>query len=147
MTRRRLDAVVRSRRTLLAIVAAGLPMAVAAAVTGAWWGRLPARIATTFGPDGEPSGYASPLAAAVLFGALSALFLGASVWSARAEDRHEARVGCAVTAGFVAVLASSWVVLVGLASSTLSPQAWWLMMAAPAWSCVPYRVFGVGGRG
>lgn len=44
MTRRR-RAVVRSRRTVLAIVAAALPMAVTAAVAFAWRSRLPAQVA------------------------------------------------------------------------------------------------------
>ncbi|WJY01583.1 hypothetical protein [Curtobacterium sp. 458] len=144
MTRRR-RAVGRSRRTVLAIVAAALPMAGAGAVTCAWWGRLPARIATTFGPDGEPSGYEDPSAAAIVVGALLAVFLAASAMAALAEDRRKARVACAVTAGFVAVLAVSWVILVGLASSTLGPAAWWLMLAAPVWTGVPYWAFGAAG--
>jgi len=128
----------RRREGVFAAIAAAFPVVVEVAVTSAWWDRLPDRIATTFGPDGSPSGYETPVGTAILFAAVQAPFLVAAVGSAFARDRRRGRISCAVTAGFVAVLASSWLIIVGLASSSVSSVAWWLLAAAPAWACVPY---------
>lgn len=125
-------------RALFAAVAAAFPVVVEVAVTSVWWDRLPDRIATTFGPDGSPSGYGTPLGTAILLAAVQSLFLVGAVGSAFARDRRRGRISCAVTAGFVAALAMSWLIIVGLASSTLSPTAWWLLAAAPVWPFVPY---------
>jgi hypothetical protein len=127
----------RRRAGIFAAVAAAFPVVVEVAFTSAWWDRLPERIATTFGPDGSPSGYGTPLGTAILLAAIQALFLVAAVGSAFARDRRRGRISCAVTAGFVAALAMGWLIIVGLASSTLSPTAWWLLAAAPAWAVVP----------
>jgi uncharacterized membrane protein len=115
-------------RRLFAVVAVVFPVVVEIAVTGVWWDRLPDRIATTFGPDGSPTGYGTPAGTVILFAALQALFLAAAIGSAVARDRRKGRIGCAVTAGFVAALGASW----------LSSAAWWFLVAAPAWACVPY---------
>ena len=128
----------RRREGVFAAIAAAFPVVVEVAVTGAWWDRLPERIATTFGPDGSPSGYGTPLGTAILLAAVQAPFLVGAVGSAFAQDRRRGRISCAVTAGFVAVLAMSWLIIVGLAASTLSPTAWWLLAAVPAWAFVPY---------
>lgn len=128
----------RTREGLFAAIAAAFPVVVEVALTSAWWDRLPERIATSFGPDGSPSGYGTPLGTAILLGAVQALFLVAAVGSAFARDRRRGRISCAVTAGFVAALAMSWLIIVGLASSKLSATAWWLLAAAPAWAFVPY---------
>jgi hypothetical protein len=125
-------------RGFLAVIAAALPVVVEVAITSVWWDRLPDRMATTFGPDGRPTGYGTPLGTAILLAALQALFLVAAIGSAVGRDRRKGRIACAVTAGIVAVLASSWLVIVGLASSSLSSAAWWLLVAGPAWGCVPY---------
>lgn len=125
-------------RALFAAVAAAFPVVVEVAVTSVWWDRLPDRIATTFGPDGSPSGYGTPLGTAILLAAVQSLFLVGAVGSAFARDRRRGRISCAVTAGFVAALAMSWLIIVGLASSTLSPTAWWLLAAAPVWAFVPF---------
>jgi hypothetical protein len=115
-------------RRLFAVVAVVFPVVVEIAVTGVWWDRLPDRIAATFGPDGSPTGYGTPAGTVILFAALQALFLAAAIGSAVARDRRKGRIGCAVTAGFVAALGASW----------LSSAAWWFLVAAPAWACVPY---------
>jgi len=128
----------RKREGVFAATAAAFPVVIVVALTSAWWDRLPERIATTFGPDGSPSGYGTPLGTAILIAAVQTLFLVAAVGSAFARDRRRGRISCAVTAGFVAALAVSWLIIVGLASSTLSPTAWWLLAAAPAWAFVPY---------
>jgi len=122
----------------LAAAAAAFPVFVEIAVTSAWWDRLPAQIATTFGPDGSPSGYGSPLGTAVLLAAVQALFLVAAVGSACAQDRRKGRVSCAVTAGFVASLAISWLIIAGVAASLVDPTAWWALLAGPAWAFIPY---------
>lgn len=126
------------REGFSAAIGAAFPVVVEVVVTSDSWDRLPDRIATTFGPDGSPSGYETPLGTAILLAAVQAPFLMAAVGSAFARDRRRGRISCAVTAGFVAVLASSWLIIVGLASSSLSSAAWWLLAAAPAWACVPY---------
>lgn len=123
---------------VVAAVAAALPVVVEIAVTIVWWDRLPDRIATTFGPDGSPSGYGTPLGTAVLLAAIQALFLIGAVGSACAQDRRKGRISCAVTAGFVAALATSWVIIAGSAASFLTPAAWWTLLVAPAWAFVPY---------
>lgn len=128
----------RTREGLFAAIAAACPVVVEVVLTSAWWNRLPERIATSFGPDGSPSGYGTPLGTAILVAALQASFLVAAVGSAFARDRRKGRISCAVTAGFVAALAMSWVIIVGVASSTLSATAWWLLAAVPAWAVVPY---------
>lgn len=125
-------------RRLNAVIAAAFPVIVEIAITSAWWDRLPDRITTTFGPDGSPTGYGTPAGTAALLAALQALFLGVAIGSAVARDRRKGRIACAVTAGFVAVLASSWLIIVGLASSSWSSAAWWLLVAGPAWAIVPY---------
>lgn len=127
-------------RRIFAAIAAAFPLVVEVAVTSVWWERLPDRIPTAFGPDGSPTGYGTPLGTALLLGALQALFILASVGSALARDQRKGRIACAVTAGFVATLATSWLIMAGLASSSLSSAAWWLLAAAPAWACVPYRI-------
>lgn len=128
----------RKREGVFAATAAAFPVVIVVALTLAWWDRLPERIATTFGSDGSPSGYGTPLGTAIPFAAVQALFLVAAAGSAFAQDRRRGRISCAVTAGFVAALAMSWLIIVGLASSTLSPTAWWLLAAAPVWPFVPY---------
>jgi hypothetical protein len=125
-------------RRLFAVVAVVFPVVVEIAVTGVWWDRLPDRIATTFGPDGSPTGYGTPAGTVILFAALQALFLAAAIGSAVARDRRKGRIGCAVTAGFVAALGVSWLIIAGSASSSLSSAAWWFLASAPAWACVPY---------
>ena len=125
-------------RRLLAVLAAAFPVIVAIAITSVWWDRLPDRIATTFGPDGSPTGYGTPAGTAILFAALQAMFLAGAIGSAVARDRRKGRIGCAVTAGFVAALGVSWLIIAGSASSSLSSAAWWFLAAAPAWACVPY---------
>lgn len=72
-------------RRLLAVFAAAFPVIVAIAITSVWWDRLPDRIATTFGPDGSPTGYGTPAGTAILFAALQALFLAAAIGSAATE--------------------------------------------------------------
>lgn len=126
------------RQGVFAAIAAALPVVVEVVVTSVWWDRLPDRIATSFGPDGSPSGYGTPSGTAILFAGVQALFLVAAVWSAFARDRRRGRISCAVTTGFVAALAMSWLIIVGSASSTWSTTAWWLLAAAPAWAVVPY---------
>jgi hypothetical protein len=128
----------RKREGVFAATAAAFPVVIVVALTSAWWDRLPERIATTFGPDGSPSGYGTPLGTAILIAAIQALFLVAAVGSAFAQDRRRGRISCAVTAGFVAALAMSWLIIGGLASSTLSPTAWWLLASVPVWGFVPY---------
>ena len=128
----------RMREGVVAATAAAFPVVIVVALTSAWWDRLPERIATSFGPHGSPSGYGTPLGTAILIAAVQALFLVAAVGSAFAQDRRRGRISCAVTAGFVAALAMSWLIIVGLASSTLSPTAWWLLASAPGWAFVPY---------
>lgn len=125
----------RRRAGIFAAVVAAFPVVVEVALTSAWWDRLPERIATTFGPDGSPSGYGTPLGTAILLAAIQALCLVAAVGSAFARDRRRGRISCAVTAGFVAALAMSWLIIVGLASSTLSPTAWWLRGGARMGRC------------
>jgi len=137
-------------RRLVAVIAAAFPVIVEIAITGVWWERLPDRIATSFGPDGSPTGYGTPLGTAILFATLQALLLAASIGSAVARDRRRGRIACAVTAGFVAAIAISWVIIAGVASSALSSAAWWVLAAAPAWASVPYwllRQRGSGGHG
>jgi hypothetical protein len=125
---------------VFAAVAAAFPVVVEIAVTSVWWDRLPARIATTFGPDGSPSGYGTPLGTAILLAAVQAVFLIAAVGSAFARDRRKGRISCAVTAGFVVGLAISWLIIAGSAASILTPAAWWALLTAPAWAFVPYRL-------
>lgn len=125
-------------RGFFAAIAAVFPVVVEVAVTSAWWDRLPERIATSFGPDGNPRGYGTPLGTVILVAAVQAPFLVAAVGSAFARDRRRGPISCAVTAGFVASLAMSWLIIAGLASSTLSPMAWWLLAVAPAWAFLPY---------
>lgn len=127
-----------SPQVISAAIAAAFPIVVEVAITCVWWERLPDRIATTFGPDGIPTGYGTPLGTAILFAAMQALFLAAAIGSAVARDRRTGRIACAVTAGFVTALGTSWLIIAGLASSSLSSAAWWLLTAAPAWACVPY---------
>lgn len=127
-------------RRLLAVIGAAFPVAVEIAITSVWWDRLPDRIPTTFGPDGSPTGWGTPLGTALLLGALQALFLVASMGSTLARDQRKGRIACAVTAGFVATLATSWLIMAGLASSSLSSAAWWLLAAAPPWACIPYWI-------
>jgi hypothetical protein len=122
----------------LAAAAAALPVIVEIAVTSLWWDRLPGQIATTFGPDGSPSGYGSPLGTAVLLAAIQALFLVAAVGSACARDRRKGGISCAVTAGFVATLAISWLIIAGVAASLVASAAWWALLAGPAWAFIPY---------
>lgn len=122
----------------LAAAAAAFPVVVEIAVTSVWWDRLPAQIATTFGPDGSPSGYGSPLGTAVLLAVVQALFLVAAVGSACAQDRRKGRVSCAATTASVASLAISWLIIAGVAASLVDPAAWWALFAGPAWAFIPY---------
>lgn len=126
------------RSASLGSLAAAAPVLLEIAVTSAWWSRLPDRIATTFGPDGRPSGYGTPLGTATLLATVQALFLTAAVGSAFARDRRTGRIACAVTAGFLAAVAISWLILAGIAISTVAPAAWWAVLAGPAWAVVPY---------
>ncbi|NII42556.1 putative membrane protein [Curtobacterium flaccumfaciens] len=126
------------RRLTIAIIVAAWPLVIEAAVTAVWWNRLPDRIATTFGPDGSPTGFGTPLGTAVLVAALQALFLAAAIGSAVARDRRKGRIACAVTTGFVAAIGISWLIIAGLASSSVGSAAWWFLAAAPVWACIPY---------
>jgi hypothetical protein len=116
----------RSTQVIFAAIAAAFPIVVEVAITCVWWDRPPDLIATTFGPDGSPTGYGTPLGTAILIAALQALFLAAAIGSAVARDRRKLRIACAVTAGLVAALGTSWLIIAGLASSSLSSVAWWL---------------------
>lgn len=62
----------------------------------------------------------------------------AAIGSAFARGRRRGRIACAVTAGFVAALATSWLIMAGSASSSLTSAAGSLLAAAPASACVPY---------
>lgn len=126
------------RSASLGSLAAAVPVFIEIAVTSAWWNRLPDRIATTVGADGSASGYGTPLGTATLLAAVQALFLVAAVGSAFARDRRKGRIACAVTAGFVAAVAMSWLIIAGVAASTVAPAAWWAILAGPAWAAVPY---------
>jgi len=126
------------RSASLGSLAAAVPVFIEIAVTSAWWNRLPDRIATTFGPDGSPGGYGTPLGTVILLAAVQTLFLVAAVGSAFARDRRKGRIACAVTAGFIAAVAISWLNIAGVAASTVPPEAWWAILAGPAWAVVPY---------
>ncbi len=71
-------------------------------------------------------------------GRIIALFLVAAVGSAFARDRRKGRIACAVTAGFIATVAISWLMIAGVAASIVAPAAWWALLAGPAWAVVPY---------
>lgn len=43
-----------------------------------------------------------------------------------------------MTAGFIATVAISWLIIAGVAASTVAPAAWWAILAGPAWAVVPY---------
>ncbi|WP_081827340.1 DUF1648 domain-containing protein [Curtobacterium sp. UNCCL17] len=126
------------RSASLGSLAAAAPVFIEIAVTSVWWNRLPDRIATTFGPDGSPDGYGTPLGTVSLLAAVQTLFLVAAVGSAFARDRRKGRIACAVTAGFIAAVAISWLIIAGVAASTVPPEAWWAILAGPAWAVVPY---------
>jgi len=80
-------------RRIFAVIAAAFPVIVEIAITGVWWERLPDRIATSFGPDGSPTGYGTPLGTAILFAALQAPFLAAAIGSAWPRCRSRDRCG------------------------------------------------------
>lgn len=124
--------------SIAAVVAAAFPVPVEVVLTSLWWPRLPARIATTFGPDGRPSGYGTPLSTVTLLAVVQALFLIAAVGSAFAHDRRKGRIACAVTAGFVAMLTISWLIIAGLAASIVTSTVWWTLLACPVWALIPY---------
>lgn len=126
------------RSASLGSLAAAVPVFIEIAVTSAWWNRLPDRIATTFGPDSSPGGYGTPLGTVSLLAAVQTLFLVAAVGSAFARDRRKGRIACAVTAGFIATVAISWLMIAGVATSIVAPAAWWALLAGPAWAVVPY---------
>jgi hypothetical protein len=73
-----------------------------------------------------------------LLAAVQTPFLIAAVGSAFARDRRKGRIACAVTAGLVATVAISWLIIAGVAASTVAPAAWWAILAGPAWAVVPY---------
>lgn len=126
------------RRASLGSLAAAVPVLIEIALSSMWWDRLPERIATTFGPDGSADGYGTPLGTVSLVAAVQTPFLIAAVGSAFARDRRKGRIACAVTAGFIATVAISWLIIAGVAASTVAPAAWWAILAGPAWAVVPY---------
>lgn len=130
--------VLKHRGPVGAVAAAALPVVAEVVLTIPLWHRLPDEIATTFGQDGSPSGYGTPLGTLTVLAVIQALFLIAAVGSAFARDRRKGRVACAVTAGFVATLAISWLIIAGLAASIATPAVWWALPAGPAWALIPY---------
>jgi hypothetical protein len=125
-------------RSSFATLGAALPVVTEVAASAAWWDRLPDRIPVSFGADGSPSGDATPLGAAITLAVVQAAFLTAAVGSAFARNRRKGRAACAVTTGFVATLAASWVIIISLSAASPSPTVWWGLLAGPLWGVVPF---------
>lgn len=135
-TRRRLL----DRSAVSAAVGSCVPVVVEVLFTSACWGAIPERLPVTFGVDGRTTGSGTLTGTITVLACIQFLLLVAAISSAPARDRRKAQLACATTTGLVAILAISWIAIVGKAALGWSASIWWALIAGPVWGLVPYML-------